>query len=172
MVAFDNMTRPSGIFKFLFIYMLLMGLFLFLIGYEPIKSVLDINGLYSRAIVAVTAFFLKLAGMAVQTSGVILQTPRAALEVRFGCNGLEAVLIYSVAVLAFPSSWARKIVGIAAGFVIIQVLNILRIVVLALIRVHLPAFFELFHIYVAQGIMIAVALVLFIGWIGYAHETR
>lgn len=103
-------------------------------------------------------------------SGTILHTPGAALDVRFGCNGLEAVLIYSVALLAFPAPWIKRVIGILAGFVIMQALNIVRIIALALVRVHYPGFFELFHIYIAQGILIAVALVLFIAWIGYAQK--
>ena len=165
-----SVSRKPGIIKFLVTYVALMGLFLLLIGYEPIKRVLDIDGLYSRGIVAVTAFFLESAGMAVRTSGTILNIPGVALDIRFGCNGLEAVLIYSVALLAFPAPWIKRVTGILAGFVIMQALNIVRIIALALVRVHYPGFFELFHIYIAQGVLIAVALVLFIAWIGYAQK--
>lgn len=165
-----SVYRKPGVIRFLVTYLALMGLFLLLIGYEPIKRILDIDGLYSRGIVAVTAFFLKFAGVAVRTNGSILYTPGAALDIRFGCNGLEAVLIYSVALLAFPAPWIKRAIGILAGFVIIQTLNILRIIALAFVRVHYPGFFGLFHIYIAQGILIAVALVLFIAWIGYAQK--
>ena len=165
-----SVSRKPGIIKFLVTYAALMGLFLLLIGYEPIKRVLDIDGLYSRGIVAVTAFFLESAGMAVRTSSTILRIPGAALDIRFGCNGLEAMLIYSIALLAFPAPWIKRVTGILAGFVIMQALNIVRIIALAFVRVHCPGFFELFHIYIAQGILIAVALVLFIAWIGYAQK--
>ena len=70
-------SRKPGIIKFLVTYVALMGLFLLLIGYEPIKRVLDIDGLYSRGIVAVTAFFLESAGMAVRTSSTILPDRRS-----------------------------------------------------------------------------------------------
>jgi exosortase/archaeosortase family protein len=108
--------------------------------------------------------------MAVRTSSTILRIPGAALDIRFGCNGLEAMLIYSIALLAFPAPWIKRVTGILAGFVIMQALNIVRIIALAFVRVHYPGFFELFHIYIAQGILIAVALVLFIAWIGYAQK--
>jgi len=164
--------RKPGIARFLVVYLVLMGLFLFLIGYEPIKRVLDIDGLYSRSIGRVTAFFLEVVGTPVTTQGTILTVSDAALDIRFGCNGLEAVLIYTIALLAFPASWKKKTVGIVAGFVILQVLNVLRIAALALVRVHYPSFFDIFHIYVAQGILIAVALVLFLAWIGYAQKSK
>lgn len=165
-----SVSQKPGIIKFLVTYIVLMGLFLLLISYEPIKRVLDIDGLYSRGIVAITAFFLKSAGMDAHTSGTILRIPGAALDIRFGCNGLEAMLIYSIALLAFPAPWIKRATGILVGFVIIQALNIVRIIALALVRVHYPGFFELFHIYIAQGVLIAVALVLFITWIGYAQK--
>jgi len=153
------------------LYVALMGLFLFLIGYEPIKKVLDIDGRYSRSVGSVTAFFLDLLGTPVSTQGTILTVSGIGLDIRFGCNGLEAVLIYAIALLAFPAPWGRKAAGIVAGFVVLQVLNILRIMALALVRVHYPEFFDVFHIYIAQGILIAVALVLFLAWIGYAQKS-
>ena len=89
----------------------------------------------------------------------------------FGCNGLEAVMIYAVAVLTFPASWRNRIIGIIAGFVVIQVLNLIRIVALAYAGVYHKELFDLIHVYVAQGVMIAVALGTFVIYLTYlSHE--
>jgi exosortase H (IPTLxxWG-CTERM-specific) len=147
-----------------------MGLFLLIIGLEPIKKVLDINGLYTNMIVYFSALLIKPFGIVQGVEGSIISLKGLALDVRFGCNGLEAFLIYTVAILAFPATIARKIIGIVGGFLVLQVLNVLRIAGLGLSGIYLKEYFHYIHIYVAQGMMIAVALVLFLVWLNYATE--
>src|SRR6201995_885460 len=37
-----------------------------------------------------------------------------------GCNGVEATLVLLAAMLAFPASWSRKILGLVAGIAAVQ----------------------------------------------------
>ena len=57
-----------------------------------------------------------------------------------------------------------------AGFFVLQILNVLRIAGLGLSGIYLKDYFHYIHIYVAQGMMIAVALVLFLVWLNYATQ--
>ena len=159
-----------GIRRFALTYLLLMGVFFFKISIVPLQKVIDVNGGYTRGVVAATSKVLGILNIPSTSSGSIIRLPSIALDVKFGCNGLEAVMIYSVAVIAFPSSWKRRLIGIAAGFAVIQVVNILRIAGLAYTGVHFPGLFEYVHIYIAQGIMIAVALGIFFVYLGYANS--
>jgi exosortase/archaeosortase family protein len=84
-----------------------------------------------------------------------------AMDVQFGCNGIEAMLIYAAAIAAFPASWKRKLIGIFAGIVLIHAANVLRIVALAYTGVYYPKLFQYLHVYVLQGMMVAFALVIF-----------
>jgi exosortase H (IPTLxxWG-CTERM-specific) len=120
--------------------------------------------------VATTARLLGIMGIPCTHAGSIIQLPSIALDIKFGCNGLEAVMIYSVAVLAFPASWTKKLIGMTAGFVVIQAVNIVRIAGLGYSGIHFPGMFEYIHIYVAQGMMIAVALGVFFIYLNYARE--
>ena len=147
-----------------------MGLFLLLIGFESIKKILDINGLYTVMIVYLSDLALKPFGIVKGISGSVISLKGVALDVRFGCNGLEAFLIYTVATLSFPASIKKKIIGITGGFVVLQVLNIMRIAGLGLSGIYLRQYFYYIHIYVAQGIMIALALICFLLWLNYATE--
>ncbi|WP_028322802.1 exosortase H [Desulfatiglans anilini] len=165
--------KPRGekdirIWKFVVTYVLLMGLFLLLIGLEPVKKILDINGVYTEMIIYLTAWILEPFNIVQGISGSVINVKGLTMDVRFGCNGLEAFLIYTVAILAFPAQVRKKIVGIVGGFLVLQILNVLRIAGLGLSGVYLKKYFEYLHIYVAQGIMIAVALVLFLFWLNYA----
>ncbi len=158
--------------RFALTYILLMGAFFFLIGFVPLQKIFDINGGYTHAVVWVTSRVLKTVSIPAVCEGSIIRLPSIALDVRFGCNGLEAVMIYSIAVIAFPSSWKRRLIGIASGFLALQVVNILRIAGLAYAGVHFPGLFEILHIYVAQGIMIAVALGIFFVYLSHARPNE
>jgi exosortase H (IPTLxxWG-CTERM-specific) len=158
------------VWKFIITYILLMGLFLLIIGLEPIKKVIDINGLYTNLIVYFSALLIEPFGIVQGINGSIINLKGLSLDVRFGCNGLEAFLIYTVAILAFPASAGRKIIGVVAGFLVLQIVNVLRIAGLGLSGIYLKDYFHYIHIYVAQGMMIAVALVLFLVWLNYATQ--
>jgi exosortase/archaeosortase family protein len=81
-------------------------------------------------------------------------------------------MIYSVAVIAFPASWKDKLMGILGGFLVIQVINILRISSLAYSAIHFKDLFEYIHIYIAQGMMIAVSLGVFFIYLKYTKTSQ
>ena len=168
-------SESLSVLRFILTYIILMGVFFLLIGLEPVKQVLDINGGYSEAIVILTAKILGIFGITSTYSGTLINLPSITLDVAFGCNGLEAVMIYTVAVLTFPATWKNKIIGIVGGFLVIQVLNLIRIVALAYAGVYHRDLFEVIHIYVAQGVMIAVALgtfVLYLSYLSHGQPTQ
>ncbi len=165
-------SSSISILRFVLTYVLLMGAFFLLLGLKPVQDVVDINGGYSNAIVYVTAKILGLIGVTSTVQGSIIHLPSISLDVEFGCNGLEAVMIYSVAVLTFPASWKNRLLGIVAGFLVIQVLNLIRIVALAYAGVYHKDLFDLIHLYVAQGVMIAVALATFVLYLTYLNHGQ
>jgi len=168
----EKKSESLSIIRFVVTYVVLMGVFFLLIGLKPVQDVLDINGGYSNAIVILTAKILGIFGVEPITyQGTLINLPSISLDVEFGCNGLEAVMIYAVAVLTFPATWKNRLIGFVAGFLVIQVLNLIRIVGLAYAGVYHRDLFDLIHIYVAQGVMIAVALGTFVLYLSYlSHE--
>ena len=156
--AVKDKSGSVSIIRFIVTYVVLMGVFFLLLGLTPVKNIIDVNGAYSEAIVVITAKILGLFGISAAYEGTLIMLPSITLDVEFGCNGLEAVMIYCVAVLTFPATWKNRILGIVLGFLVIQVLNLIRIVALAYSAVYHKELFDLVHLYVAQGVMIAVAL--------------
>ncbi len=169
---FTNPTRKEKtgkgeVVRFICSYILFTALFLILIGFKPVKEIIDINGLYTRLVVLLTSTILKPFGVVEGIDGSIIHLRGISLNVLFGCNGLEAFLIYLAAVLAFRGSWKKRSIGIAAGFLILQLLNVLRIALLGIVGVYFRDFFYYFHVYVAQGIMIAFSLIIFMIYMSY-----
>ena len=84
-----------------------------------------------------------------------------------GCSGVEAVLILVAAVLAFPAPWKHKFAGIALGFVAIQSLNLVRIISLFYLHEWNQVWFEWFHLYLWQALIVLDALVFWLIWLRY-----
>jgi exosortase H (IPTLxxWG-CTERM-specific) len=170
----EKQKRKDGIsvWRFAVTYLALMGSFFLLIALKPVQNVIDLNGLYTKGVVILTSKILEVLTIPSTYQGSVIKLPSIALDVRFGCNGLEAVMIYSVAVIAFPASWKDKLMGILGGFLVIQVINILRISSLAYSAIHFKDLFEYIHIYIAQGMMIAVSLGVFFIYLNYAKASQ
>jgi exosortase H (IPTLxxWG-CTERM-specific) len=95
-----------------------------------------------------------------------------AVEIQAGCNGIEACITLFAAMLAFPASWAHRLVGIAIGFVAVQALNLVRVVSLFYLgQWHLRAF-EIAHLYLWQALILIDALVVFLLWARLAARQR
>ena len=174
-IRLDEKQRRIGglsVWRFALTYLAVTGSFFILISLKPIQNVIDLNGLYTKGVVILTSKILKVLTIPSTYQGSIIQLPSIALDVKFGCNGLEAVMIYSVAVIAFPAYWKNKFMGILGGFLVIQVINILRIASLAYSAIHFKNLFETIHIYIAQGMMIAVSLGVFFIYLNYAKSPK
>ena len=166
-------TKGSiGIGRFAITYLVLMGGFFLLIGLKPIQNIIDLNGLYTQGVVILTSKILKILSIPSTFQGSMISLPNITLDVRFGCNGLEAVMIYAIAVIAFPASWKNKLIGMLGGFLIIQMVNLFRIATLAYSAIHFKSLFEYIHIYIAQGMMIAVSLGIFFIYLNYAKSPQ
>ena len=105
-----------------------------------------------------------LLGQDVTMRGTILQSPRFAVNIRNGCNGIEAMLIFLAAVLAFPAPWRSRLLGLALGILAIQVVNLIRVVALFLTGVYFPRLFDASHTVVWQTIVILAGVLLWIYW--------
>jgi exosortase H (IPTLxxWG-CTERM-specific) len=164
--------KEVSIKRFLITYFLLMNVFFFFYMYKPIVEKMNVGKVYNQFVVVTTAKMLTAVGLPCTYQGFVLILPALALEVKFGCNGLEAVLIYSIAVLSYPTQWKKKLVGIIAGFFIIQAANFLRMIMLVYAGVHLKRLFDYIHVYIAQGLMIALALGVFFIYLNYANTPQ
>jgi exosortase/archaeosortase family protein len=159
-----------SISRFLIIYAILANVFFFFYMYKPIVNVVNIGKVYNGWFVVAASKMLNVLGFANTYQGFIINLPPLALDVKFGCNGLEAVMIYGIAVLAYPAPWKIKLAGIIAGLFIIQLANFLRLVMLVYAGLHMKGIFEYIHIYFAQGLMIATALCVFFVYLNYANK--
>ncbi|MEZ5461003.1 exosortase H [Dokdonella sp.] len=92
------------------------------------------------------------------------------VSIERGCNGIEAVIILISAILAFPAPWKHKLIGLVFGFLAIQVLNLVRIVSLFFLGLWNQVWFEWFHLYLWQALIVLDALIVFLVWLRYMPQ--
>ena len=61
--------------------------------------------------------------------------------------------------------WLHRLAGIAIGVIVLQAVNLARLVVLTMIASRWPELFDYFHEYIWQGIFVAMLALLVATWI-------
>lgn len=119
---------------------------------------------FTAGVARVSGAALDLLGQDVRMDGTIIQSPRFAVNIRNGCNGVETMLIFLAAVLAFPAPWKARAVGLALGFLAIQAVNLVRVVALFLTGAYFPKLFDTSHTVIWQTVVILFGVLLWIFW--------
>jgi exosortase H (IPTLxxWG-CTERM-specific) len=129
----------------------------------PVRPLVD--G-FSGRLAAASAHLIRLfGGVCVQNAAVLSNPARGfALEVRDGCNGVNVVILLWAAILAYPSGWKWKLIGLGGGVAAIQVLNLLRLVSLFYLGQYNHAAFEFAHLYLWETLIVIDAMVVFSLW--------
>lgn len=119
---------------------------------------------FTAGVAQASGVALNLLGQRIEREGTVLRNERFAVNIRNGCNGVETMLIFLAAVLAFPAPWGARLVGLALGIVAIQVVNLVRVVALFLTGAYLPSMFDSSHTVIWQTVVILSGVLLWIFW--------
>jgi exosortase H (IPTLxxWG-CTERM-specific) len=88
-----------------------------------------------------------------------------AIVVLWACSGADATFIVLSAILVYPSCWRAKIKGLVAGLLVIQGMNVLRIISLFYLNQWRSDAFEFAHLYLWQGLLILDSLIFMLFWL-------
>jgi exosortase H (IPTLxxWG-CTERM-specific) len=154
------MTRGQKIFLARFLGALVF--FYLVVAIRPVND--HVIEPFTGQIVRVSAGVLRVLGEGAQATGTQISSPAFAVDVKNGCNGVEAMLLLVAAILAFPATPRQRLLGLAIGVAVIQVANLIRVVSLFWLGVHHRNVFELFHAAIWQTALILLSVVLFILW--------
>lgn len=94
-----------------------------------------------------------------------------AVSIEAGCNGIEAAIVLTAGIFAFPSTWMQKALGFIAGFVAVQAVNLLRIISLYYLGQWDMAIFEFAHLYLWQALIMLDVLVVWLFWVGWVGRS-
>jgi exosortase H (IPTLxxWG-CTERM-specific) len=158
--AFLRRNRREVTFLALFVVLLATSFTLISVNWVNDHVIEPFTGGIARLSGAV----LGLLGQRVAMHGTIIQGRPFAVNIRNGCNGVEATLIYLSAVLAFPAPWRSRVTGLVIGILAIQVVNLVRVVSLYLTGAYLPRFFDTSHTVIWQSVVILFGVLLWVFW--------
>jgi exosortase H (IPTLxxWG-CTERM-specific) len=91
---------------------------------------------------------------------------------RDGCNAVNVTILLWSAMLAFPAVWKQKAVGLLAGSLIIQVLNIVRFISLYYIGLYSMSWFDFAHAYLWESLLILDTMVVFWLWVHMVSRSE
>jgi len=151
--------------RFILIFLVCLAVLFPLDLYQPVQEhvILPLTTGISHACVAVMSLW---DGHVAAQANIMRNTQTGGgIEIVAGCSGVEAIIILISAVLAFPSPWKHKLVGIVAGFFAIQSLNMVRLISLYYLNEWNHVWFEWFHLYLWQALIILDALVFWLVWL-------
>ncbi len=154
--------RPES--RFLISFLSILGISFTVIALRPVNDAFVVP--YTTLIAKVSGTVLGLFGEDITMNGCVLRSPRFAVTIYNGCNGLITSLIFVSGVLAFPARWSAKIAGVVGGLLAIQIINLIRIISLFYIGIYLPKLFNSSHIFIWQSLVILAGVTL---WITWAH---
>lgn len=119
---------------------------------------------FTELIVAATAVVLRVIREPIAVAGTVIRTATFALDVRNGCNAVEAMMLLAAAMLAFPATLRSRLTGLVAACAAIQLLNVVRVSSLVWLGEHHRNIFDVVHVAVWQTVVILAAVGMFIFW--------
>src|SRR5262245_42749154 len=115
---------------------------------------------------------IRLANPDVAVNGSIIQGKGFGINIYYGCDAEDVIMLFVAAVIAFPAAWRAKLVGVLAGTALIVVFNLVRIVSLFYIGVWAPSVFDTAHFVVWQVTGVVFATTLYVLWIERVADVR
>jgi len=122
---------------------------------------------WTETLAEVSARLVTLFDPGVVATGKVLRssTNGFAVSIEAGCNGVEATIVLIAAMLAFPATWKRRLMGLAVGVIAVQGLNVIRVISLFYLGQWDRDIFEWAHLYVWQALIMLDVLIVWLLWV-------
>lgn len=153
---------------FLFLQLTLFGINMLSVVQQHV--VLPWTALLARMCVALVMLFDSTAAAA----GKVLWNTVTGFGVSIepGCNGIEACIVLFAAIMAFPSTWRHKLVGLVLGFVAVQGLNVVRVISLFYLGQWNTQVFNFAHEYLWQALIMLDVLIVWLLWVRAGSKAQ
>jgi len=159
----------SPVLKFVMLFGFLIGLFYLMWATQWFHDIVVSN--VTKLDAKIASVILNIFGWGTNTIGNTIESDALTLNVKTGCDGLEAMAMFSSGVIAYTASLAHKFRGLIYGIAFLFILNIIRILHLYVTGVYMPKYFEFFHQNFWQIVFIFLSIVLWAFWINRIKTT-
>lgn len=149
-------------------FVLFLVLLVVLFGLElthPVQATVVLS--WTALVAQISAALIGLVDASVISYGKVLQHAGTGIGVSIeaGCNGIEACIILIAGMLAYPASWKLRTIGIVAGVVAVQAVNVLRVITLFYLAAWNHWMFEFSHLYLWQVLIMLDVVIVWLVWI-------
>jgi len=129
---------------------------------------------WTNTLAAVSARLVTFFDPNVLATGKVLQSTANgfAVSIESGCNGVEATIVLVAAILAFPAPWKHRLMGLVAGILAVQGLNVIRVISLFYLGQWNLDVFEWAHLYVWQALIMLDVLIVWLIWVRTLPDAR
>ena len=134
--------------------------YLYFIETDLFTSYLSLNAKASAACITVLGGEVRISGASIVSSGTV------PLEIKRGCDALQASAFFVIGVLASPLRvpLRSRLIPVIVGTLFLLAMNLVRIISLYYTSLYYPKAFELMHIDVWQALFIFLPLFLWVMW--------
>lgn len=109
---------------------------------------------------------------AITADGPHLRSPEASLNVLYGCEGTDALMLLASALLVAPLSWASRMRGLLAGAGLLFILNQARLLALFYALRHQASWFGVVHGLVGPVVIVVLVTLFFLGRLRVQSASR
>jgi exosortase family protein XrtF len=122
--------------------------------------------------VAASKWLLELFGYTVFTGAdrLIGVDGTGGLWIGDNCNGIALFALFTGFILAYPGNWKKKLYFIPLGIILIELLNILRVVALAILDTKSRAWTEFNHTYTFTIVIYGFIFLMWMLWVNKVSD--
>ena len=161
--------RQSIPLKFLLVFALSLIVFYSIYGLPVFQQYVVIPA--TNVQVQLSSWILNILGQDTRIDQGVIYASEVALNVKAGCDGIEPTAFFIIGVLLVPLSWRSKLVGLSVGIIVLQLLNLLRIVGLFFAKVYWPSSFDILHLHGGFTLFFVLTIIIWMIWANWAIQT-
>ena len=117
-------------------------------------------------------FSLRALGLQPMVQGVFVSAGGFGVEIITECSAIFILILFSSFVLAYPTTFKNKAIGLFFGIPILFAVNTLRLVVGFIAGMWRPDLFEYVHVYLWQTIIIILVFIACFTWLRLVVMVR
>lgn len=166
----EEWNARAVILKPLFLFIGIMVLFYAVWATQFFQE--NILSKIAAANASVGSLLLNIFGMDTNTINERIVSKEFSVNVKAGCDGIEAIMLCVAGMLVFPSKWGQKFKGIVVGVGFLLFLNLFRIITLFLTGRYYRKAFDFMHLDFWQVLFIILAIITVLIWIQWVNKQN
>jgi exosortase H (IPTLxxWG-CTERM-specific) len=160
---FKTQYKKHSVFIFLSV-MIILGLIFYALFLPSLFFQNRFHTVYINLNAKISGLLISVFTKNISVSGSNISMPGYSISLIKGCEAIEPTAFFIFAILAFPASLKKKIFGLISGFIILFILNLVRIISLFYLGYYYPGIVNEVHVYLWPAIYIVITIFIWLVW--------